>query len=245
MNLTGVDIERIVREVVSRVRELNRSDSSAPRTAPTTVTGSRSHDSRVTNQQVSRSSPLVIHQRLITLETVEGRLDGVTRVVAPTGAVVTPSVRDELNRMEIELQFQVIHRPAETVIQTVLAATDKRLDLAPFAPANARCQVIREPCPLTIAERIGKEIETRSVQSAIVFTDRTALTMCVVNRYRTLRAVQVVDEGSVTDAIESLAANVLVINPERVATSVIRQFVDRFLHSIPADCPVDHPLLRA
>ena len=46
---------------------------------------------------------LALTDRLITLATVKGRLDGVRRLVVTRKALVTPAVRDELRAREIEL----------------------------------------------------------------------------------------------------------------------------------------------
>ena len=47
---------------------------------------------------------LQISERLVTLATLNGRLDGVSRVIVPRRAVVTPAARDELKQRRIELQ---------------------------------------------------------------------------------------------------------------------------------------------
>lgn len=49
---------------------------------------------------------LVLSERLITLATLAGRLEGVARVIVPRKALVTPAVRDELRARSIELQKQ-------------------------------------------------------------------------------------------------------------------------------------------
>jgi hypothetical protein len=47
---------------------------------------------------------LVLTERLITLATVQGRLNEIERLVVPRRAVVSPSVRDELRVRRIELE---------------------------------------------------------------------------------------------------------------------------------------------
>ena len=52
------------------------------------------------------SSPvgeLRIAERIVTMRSVEGRLNGVTRIVVKQRAVITPAVRDELKQRRIEL----------------------------------------------------------------------------------------------------------------------------------------------
>ena len=83
MSFTDADVERIVAEVIRRLRAM---DSSPAPAAPGPVV----HD-------------LVVTDRVITMRTVEGRLEGVQRLLVPAKAVVTPAVRDELKQRKIEL----------------------------------------------------------------------------------------------------------------------------------------------
>jgi hypothetical protein len=83
MSFTEADVERIVAEVIRRLRAM---DSSRAPAAPGPVV----HD-------------LVVTDRVITLRTVEGRLKGVQRLLVPAKAVVTPAVKDELKQRKIEL----------------------------------------------------------------------------------------------------------------------------------------------
>lgn len=46
---------------------------------------------------------LAVSERVITLATLDGKLDGVETVSVQKRAVVTPAVKDELNRRKIRL----------------------------------------------------------------------------------------------------------------------------------------------
>jgi hypothetical protein len=46
---------------------------------------------------------LVLKERVVTMRLIDGRLAGVSRLVVPTRAVVTPAVKDELKHRKIEL----------------------------------------------------------------------------------------------------------------------------------------------
>ncbi|HZL88245.1 MAG TPA: hypothetical protein VFB96_07695 [Pirellulaceae bacterium] len=83
MSFTEADVERIVSEVIRRLRAM---DSSAAAAAPAPV----GHD-------------LVLTERVITMRTIDGQLGGVQRLLVPAKAVVTPAVRDELKQRKIEL----------------------------------------------------------------------------------------------------------------------------------------------
>jgi hypothetical protein len=79
MNLTAADIDRIVAEVVRRLRAMTAGSSSS----------------------VAAASELRLSERVITLGTLKGRLDGISKVVVIERAVVTPAVKDELKQQKI------------------------------------------------------------------------------------------------------------------------------------------------
>ena len=83
MTFTEADVERIVVEVIRRLRSM---ESSPAPSVPAPV----GHD-------------LVLTERVITTRTVDGRLGGVQRLLVPPNAVVTPAVKDELKQRKIEL----------------------------------------------------------------------------------------------------------------------------------------------
>lgn len=74
-------IERIVQEVIRRL--LGRGVE---------ITPSPAHD-----------NCLSIEDRVVTLATLDGRLQGVNRLRIRSNAVVTPAVKDRLREMKVEL----------------------------------------------------------------------------------------------------------------------------------------------
>ena len=81
MTLTAEEIERIVQEVIRRLTSAG--------------------------VQVTRLKPtLVLEDRLVTLASIEGRLEGIKQLVVLPKAIVTPSVRDELRDKNVELVRQ-------------------------------------------------------------------------------------------------------------------------------------------
>ena len=83
-------IDTIVREVIRRLTAMGAVIES---------------DGGTKGTSVSAVQEVVVGERLITLETLRGRLSGARRVVVGKSAVVTPAVRDELRDREIELHF--------------------------------------------------------------------------------------------------------------------------------------------
>jgi hypothetical protein len=79
MNLTAADIDRIVAEVMRRLRAMTAGSSSS----------------------VAAASELKLSERVITLGTLKGRLDGVNNVIVTDRAIITPAVKDELKQRGI------------------------------------------------------------------------------------------------------------------------------------------------
>lgn len=87
MTLTAEEIERIVQEVIRRLAaaEINNSNSNSN-----------------SKPQVQSQAALELEDQLVTLATIEGRLNGIQQLVVSPKAVVTPSVRDELRDKNVE-----------------------------------------------------------------------------------------------------------------------------------------------
>ena len=79
MNTEPLDIDRIVREIVGRLR------------------------AEVEGQH---AATLVVDARVVTLEQLDGKLEGVKKVVLGSKAVVTPAARDELAAKNITVVQQ-------------------------------------------------------------------------------------------------------------------------------------------
>ncbi|QDU56785.1 hypothetical protein [Aeoliella mucimassa] len=87
MTLTQEQLEWIVSEVVRRLRAAGYGDNASPAAASATTT-------------------LAITDRLVTLATLEGKLQGVAAVQVGYKAIVTPAVVDHLKEKQITLVRQ-------------------------------------------------------------------------------------------------------------------------------------------
>jgi hypothetical protein len=79
-------VEWIVAEVIRRLGLLG-------------ATGDRSSASQAGGE-------LALAERVVTMRSVEGRLNGVSRLRVQRRAVITPAVKDELKERKIEIVFQ-------------------------------------------------------------------------------------------------------------------------------------------
>ena len=86
MNLTPADIDRIVAEVVRRLRALATSSTTA------------------TSEKTETESSLNLNDKVITLATLKGKREGVATVIVSERAIVTPAVKDELRDRKIRCE---------------------------------------------------------------------------------------------------------------------------------------------
>ena len=83
-------VEFIVQEVLRRLKSAGFLTGGSPLN-PSTEASSRE---------------LVLEERLVTLATLHGRLNGVEQIVVKRKALITPAVRDELKKRNIVLRHQ-------------------------------------------------------------------------------------------------------------------------------------------
>jgi hypothetical protein len=86
-------LEMIVQEVIRRLTG-----------AGISVTKNGKPQRSLSAAQTDTKTELVLSDRLITLATLQGRLDGIGSLVVNRKSLVTPAVRDELNRRNIQLR---------------------------------------------------------------------------------------------------------------------------------------------
>src|SRR4051812_22339888 len=80
------EIERVVRAVLDRL------NAGTPGPAPS-------------SPQPAPGHTLTVSDRVVTLATLSGRLEGVVQLVVPARAIVTPAVRDRLRELKIGMSY--------------------------------------------------------------------------------------------------------------------------------------------
>jgi hypothetical protein len=90
MTFTEEQVAAIVVEVIRRLRLLENSQGQG---VPVF-------------ERSSNTAELTLTEKLVTTRTIENRLTGLKRLLIQRGAVVTPAVKDELKKHQIELVRQ-------------------------------------------------------------------------------------------------------------------------------------------
>jgi hypothetical protein len=112
-------VELIVREVMSRL-------------------GAADGRSGVPPDNLPPAGELAVDSRVVSLAGLQGRLEGVRRLVVAPGAVVTPSVRDELRRRNVAVvRGRAAAPPSGGAAEVLMMVLGSRFDPAPLEAALA------------------------------------------------------------------------------------------------------------
>jgi hypothetical protein len=172
------------------------------------------------------ANELRISQRVVTLRHCDGSLDGVSRVIVPLGAVVTPAVRDELQRRKISLEHEEQGEKKSSSLQLLLATEDPRICLQRWRRETAADVAYNQSHDLdALALHLATWVAPQRV--AALWTTRPRWALCIANRHPAIRAAMAGDVLAVEQVIAEAGANVLVLDSSRHSSmwrNMIRNF---------------------
>ena len=214
-------IESIVREVLRRVQELRRRSGLGTPTsthAPSATTNSApAHVFECSN-------------KVISMETLRGKLDNITTLRVTPKAIVTPAVRDELSGRKITITRDLgsshnqTNGSATILLGTTCNSTGNSLRDRLVAK-GAQIQLHVDKCALQLARKVGDKVST--TMPALIVTDQPYKAACSANRNSNVRAVVVRDAQELTVAKAELNPNCVVLNSDNVArvnlTTILNQ----------------------
>jgi hypothetical protein len=197
MNHT-IDINEIVREVLRRLKDATTAE-------PTSQA--------VTNDP----GELTVPDRVVTMGTLAGWLNGVTTLLVRPDAVVTPLVVEELKRRKIQIRRGAGSTAGRQQQQLLLATagTGFHAGILQQRLNNTPLQIIRhdsDDVP-TAVEKLATGITGNEL--AILATQQTASALIHLNRHSHLRAIDARDLKQTQQDIQQVEANVLVFHPGR------------------------------
>ncbi len=172
---------------------------------------------------------LYVPGKVVALADLADHLDRVRCVSVTSGAVVTPAVRDELQRRGIALRYVsgggsgACETPiiaAELSVQLVIhqgcfderALRTLRIDGASIAVASSECVI--EACDAAARAVLERQA------LAVVMTRYAAAALCLANRTPQVRAVAARDSAELKSAMSMVGANVVVIDPDAVGSFI-------------------------
>lgn len=223
--IVNANIDQIVAEVVRRLTAAaGASRAGVPASAGDVGKGDR------LKAELQRGV-LSIDSRLVTLDTVDGQLAGLRRLVVPRRAIVTPALRDELAKRGIELDRGGENGSLRR--DTKISIVRCHLVRAPLVPGVD--DVTATSLPMLI--QLVKERITDPSGRVIVLIGQPALAACALNRDKSVRAAQATNVESVRTAARAIAANVLVADPAHLGrvqiAALVRAFENEEVRKVP------------
>ena len=236
-----LDVEAIVREVYRRLQQL--SDGGTADVDDGAGTEKRASAKTAAREPAVDTAQLQLADRTITIGLVAGRLDGVKEVLVSAGAVVTPSVRDELRKRHIVLR-QAGEQAADAAVRPKLVlGVAGNADPTGVAVAAAQAEAgvadrIDNDCVLEVVRHVTQAMAAQT-RIGLVLTDRPAVAICLANRRASVRAAWGVSVASVREAMQLIGANLLVLNPAQHSVYELRGMIREFLGG-GHDCPTGY-----
>jgi ribose 5-phosphate isomerase RpiB len=221
MTQTGIDVDEVVREVLARL-------GLAPARATATAC-----------QPVSQET-LTVTQPVVSLAALNGRLDGVRRLLVPPRAIVTPSVRDELRRRRIVL---VVGPPAAAansgegrLVLMAAGSLDSAALAAALAAEGLTVDAQRSDCLIAATDRLASQLAQEKTVGLLA-TDHTAAGLCLANRLPGVRAVLGTSTATIVAEASSVGANLLVASPAVLGPAQLKQMAVEFCRHASHECP--------
>ena len=236
-------IEAIVREVLRRVQELRRRSgvgtptqsspsvpapihSNFPRpinaTCPTPTNTHVPASNPAPCTTTCTSPPVETHghvfectNKVISTQTLRGKLDNVTTIRVRPKTILTPAVRDELRDRKIRIAFDLGAcvqtndlSPKTILLGTTCNSTGNSLR-DQLTASGTQVQLHVEKSAAQLADRVGKKISAS--MPAVIVADQPYSAACSANRNPNVRAVVIGDPNELQAAKAELNPNCLVI----------------------------------
>jgi hypothetical protein len=189
----------------------------------------------------SCTSELVLSTRLVTLEDIGDRLNGIRRVVVGPHAVVTPAVHDALLQRNITLSRALpANNTAGTSLRLIVVAARTKLDPKLVASTlqgggiDVACH--STDCLLAATDQLAGELSKNNTLG-LLLTPHTAAALCLANRLAGVRAVIGNYAGELAADLRAVGANLLVVDPQSVGLSKLCQMAGEYCRGGMRPCP--------
>ena len=243
------DIDTIVRQVLA---DLDARNTSARGASPvvTNTTPVKTLPQNTLPQAVGQTkATLQLLDSLVTLASLEGRLDGVQEIVISPKAIVTPSVRDLLYKKEIKLMSVQNESPGRSASSAATIAPRKsNANAGTTAVWLALHQLKREPetllgflqgqanfirelfgCIIETTQAAAKQLAESDSLRAIIVTNHSAAALVSANRHEAIRAILGDNPEQTSQDAALVGANLLVLHADRLGAYRMKETARAFL----------------
>jgi ribose 5-phosphate isomerase RpiB len=203
------DIQRIVREVMAQLGAASKNVTAPVPAAPA--------DTSLVVGLAVRNDNVFVDSRVVTLESIAGRLQGAKQLTVPPGALVTPAVCDELRRKGVALvrgsMAATVRKGPHCVVLVVGPARhDPATVVQTLADEGIDVQTETSDCMIASTDKLAAAVATGQALG-LLWTRHTAVGLCLANRHAGVRAVLANGVTATAAAVAAVGANVLVVDP--------------------------------
>ncbi len=171
-----------------------------------------------TKQSPGAAQPTILHERVITEELLEQKLNGSKRIEVGAKSVLTPSARDYLSKQKIEWQRQTETKSTTQtdwkaiVVQSTSAVTAALKDLEQSTQTCWKQEITGTTCEAVSAA--VSAICRAEADGVVVFTGKPESVACRANRNLKVRAAVVGDVRRTESIKTEMGVNLFCINPD-------------------------------
>lgn len=228
MNVSAAEIERMVRDVLSRMT------AAAPAPTPAREDSSALLPSREKVAEGRMRGSLDLAGRVIALGDIDGRLAEINQLIVDPKAVVTPAVCDILRQRKIALVRRAPGAPSSPIAlrSLAIAVAASRFDatrVVDFLRRDGYGVQQLAKAGLVSAVRELAVGAARGGMRALLFADEAEAAVIAANRHGGVRAVIGDDPQQVAQAAGAVDANVLVVRPAGKSDYLLRRIVAAWL----------------
>ncbi|MEK6235926.1 MAG: hypothetical protein N2C14_14555 [Planctomycetales bacterium] len=230
-----VEIEQLVRAVLQRLGRAPASNTAPALVSPVSAS------SALVEEPPSNPNKLTWVEPVVSATDLLDRLHGVAVVVVSPAAVVTPAARDLLKERNVRLEISAaaaVSANGTCPLAIGIAATDFDPQglLKSLRTEIGNVETVNADGLLDATDRLCDRAADGETRSLLLTGDPFAAT-CLANRRSGVRAARVVRLADVHEAIESVAANLLIVDPSRHGVFELKQIAREFQRGGPRPCP--------
>lgn len=222
-------VERIVRDVLARF-EISSVDNN----------GDGESDQSKTSKAQNRGEVL-LDAKVVSVEQLNGKLDGARQVIVRRGAIVTPAARDLLRARGIEIGWRVDSgkQSIQQAARGVLGVAEISYEPAELIRLMGHEGVTFEPIARTGLITVVDEMTERVVKDGelgLLLTGAPMAALCLANRRGGVRAIFGMDQPTVQRGVAEVGANFLIVDANRRSTFELKNLVKAFCRDWPRAC---------
>ena len=245
---SSYDIDSIVQKVMEAIRASGAGNAGSTDNTPTQSAKPRAAKPRA----AQNGSQLTLTSRVVTIEQIAGRLEGVRQLVVPRQAVVTPSARDLLQEHNVVMNYAPGNKTNGTekasaaggprlnlIAAVVEGAAGFDLDALARALAGDGIDVEQSAsnCLIETTGRLAARFDDDAEELGAIVTSHPAAALCLANRLQGVRAVCPATTLDVLPAAKDVGANLIVIDPASRGVFQVKQMIREFCLSGRHTCP--------